>query len=250
MRKERIQANLMKYMRYILGGLAIVAAVLCFVNPLFTVRFIGWALTVILGISGITMIANYIANKRANRAEVGAGAVTLLFGILIAVFSLLAILFPAVEAYLRVFLIVMFSINLFLTGVNMLIISFTGYGMLPFLTGLLGILLIIGGANGFIHLVNGAITMNIFFGIGLLVYGISLLCGTSEGPKFYQQTENRDGGRADAHAGARTDTKTENAGAKVILICPNCQKKLRLPSGKGRVRITCPACRHEFEQTI
>lgn len=29
-------------------------------------------------------------------------------------------------------------------------------------------------------------------------------------------------------------------------ICPQCNAKVRIPSGHGRVSVTCPHCRHEF----
>lgn len=29
-------------------------------------------------------------------------------------------------------------------------------------------------------------------------------------------------------------------------ICPQCNKKVRVPSGHGKIAITCPNCRHEF----
>ncbi len=29
--------------------------------------------------------------------------------------------------------------------------------------------------------------------------------------------------------------------------CPNCKTELRLPKGKGRIKITCPKCREKFE---
>ena len=28
--------------------------------------------------------------------------------------------------------------------------------------------------------------------------------------------------------------------------CPNCKGELRVPRGKGKIRITCPSCRQEF----
>jgi len=31
-------------------------------------------------------------------------------------------------------------------------------------------------------------------------------------------------------------------------ICPQCNKKVRVPSGRGKISITCPNCRHEFSK--
>lgn len=31
-----------------------------------------------------------------------------------------------------------------------------------------------------------------------------------------------------------------------VYICPQCNAKVRIPSGHGKVAITCPHCRHEF----
>lgn len=33
----------------------------------------------------------------------------------------------------------------------------------------------------------------------------------------------------------------------VHLACPHCGQKVRIPRGKGKVRITCPACKTRFE---
>ena len=31
-----------------------------------------------------------------------------------------------------------------------------------------------------------------------------------------------------------------------IFVCPSCQQKLRVPKGKGKIKITCPKCRKDF----
>lgn len=49
--------------------------------------------------------------------------------------------------------------------------------------------------------------------------------------KFYQKTQRI------------KDSKTYK-----FLKCPNCAQTLRLPKGKGKIRITCPKCGKQFER--
>jgi len=41
----------------------------------------------------------------------------------------------------------------------------------------------------------------------------------------------------------------KNAMVNNIIPCPSCHQELRVPSGKGRIRVTCSACGHRFETT-
>ncbi len=38
----------------------------------------------------------------------------------------------------------------------------------------------------------------------------------------------------------------EKAVSTKVMSCPNCQKKLSVPKGKGKIKITCPHCGHKF----
>ena len=44
--------------------------------------------------------------------------------------------------------------------------------------------------------------------------------------------------------------KQRPAPGKRIFICPNCKGSLQVPVGAGRIRIRCPHCGSEFEETV
>ena len=37
---------------------------------------------------------------------------------------------------------------------------------------------------------------------------------------------------------------------KRVLICPYCKEKLRVPVGAGTIKINCPHCHKQFEETV
>ena len=37
---------------------------------------------------------------------------------------------------------------------------------------------------------------------------------------------------------------------KRVLICPYCKEKLRVPVGAGTIKINCPHCHRQFEETV
>ena len=48
---------------------------------------------------------------------------------------------------------------------------------------------------------------------------------------------------------ARENNRASRKGGTVYCYyyCPNCKQQVRVPAGKGKVRITCPRCEHKFE---
>jgi len=48
---------------------------------------------------------------------------------------------------------------------------------------------------------------------------------------------------------AQKSAPIKKAVVRAIVPCPACHQELRVPSGKGRIRITCSACGHKFEAT-
>ena len=55
-------------------------------------------------------------------------------------------------------------------------------------------------------------------------------------------------GNSGRSSGPRRKQKTEPG--KRIFICPNCKGSLQVPVGAGRIRIRCPHCGSEFEETV
>ena len=47
---------------------------------------------------------------------------------------------------------------------------------------------------------------------------------------------------------ARQKTKRRQKNLYCFFKCPNCSTVLRVPKGKGRIRITCKSCQHVFER--
>ncbi|WP_353095348.1 hypothetical protein [Tissierella praeacuta] len=46
----------------------------------------------------------------------------------------------------------------------------------------------------------------------------------------------------------RTENRVKDHKTHKYLKCPNCNAKLRLPKGKGRIMVTCPKCKEKFEK--
>ena len=54
---------------------------------------------------------------------------------------------------------------------------------------------------------------------------------------------------ADADGRVHRGSDGANSG-KRILICPFCGEKLRVPVGAGKIKVRCPHCNQEFEETV
>ena len=167
----------MRASRVILGILSIICGIVCFAVPTFGISLIGWALTILMVISGINAIAGYVnSNTAGTKNEMYMGGGSLILGVILLIFSIIAIFNPGVRGFLETFILIMFVIGLIFKGINMIAtgIMIPGSGILLIFPG---ILLLIVGCYGVASLFYAAAVVGVFFGLGFLVFGISMLCG-------------------------------------------------------------------------
>ena len=62
-------------------------------------------------------------------------------------------------------------------------------------------------------------------------------------------TSGKQGGYAGSGGFSKPGSKPKNDG-KRVLICPYCKEKLRVPVGAGIIKINCPHCHKQFEETV
>ena len=65
---------------------------------------------------------------------------------------------------------------------------------------------------------------------------------SAENQKYLSMTQN-----ARAWV-AKRKYRIEQSKEYHIYKCPSCGQKIRIPRGKGKICITCPKCKHEFEK--
>ena len=74
----------------------------------------------------------------------------------------------------------------------------------------------------------------------------------AENMKFLEMKNGFGGRKPGGRAAGGTFRKpgaAKNDG-KRVLICPYCKEKLRVPVGAGTIKINCPHCHRQFEETV
>ena len=56
------------------------------------------------------------------------------------------------------------------------------------------------------------------------------------------------GGYSGGRSAAERRAQREQRKYYRFFVCPHCSQKVRVPKGKGKIEITCPKCRTEFEK--
>lgn len=71
----------------------------------------------------------------------------------------------------------------------------------------------------------------------------------SENMKYLEMKNKFTGGKTAGSGFTKPGSKPKNDG-KRVLICPYCKEKLRVPVGAGTIKINCPHCHKQFEETV
>ena len=71
----------------------------------------------------------------------------------------------------------------------------------------------------------------------------------AENMKFLEMNSRFTGGKTGNGGFANPGPKPKDDG-KRVLICPYCKEKLRVPVGAGTIKINCPHCHKQFEETV
>ena len=75
--------------------------------------------------------------------------------------------------------------------------------------------------------------------------GSAYVCVRCNGAQYYLYFEKAD--VAPIMACANGSSYTYTAPEPVILTCPTCGTRCRIPAGKGKIKVKCPKCRNQFE---
>ena len=81
------------------------------------------------------------------------------------------------------------------------------------------------------------------------VFSRSIYKRQQENAKYLELKAKFTGGGAKAKKEQWQDRQASKQG-KRVLICPYCKEKLRVPVGAGTIKIKCPHCGQEFEETV
>ncbi len=183
--QNRIGGSSMGIFNIILGIFAILSSVYCIFFPGLTFLNSGWIVAVLLGTWGFCAIFNFIATKRngkkTDKDATAMGIVGLIFGIVSAVFSVLALFSAPVRAIIDISIIGMFIGWLVISGINDIVISILlrKKSKLWVLSLIFGIIILISGIYGLFHIVFIGKMIGTLTGILLMIYGVKLIASSA-----------------------------------------------------------------------
>lgn len=178
----------MKVFNCILGVFTVFASLYCLCFPGITFLGYGWLLSILVGVWGICMIFDYFSKKKhsdeqTKKVDISMGVFGLIFGILAAVLSIVAIFVPSVRITMDAVFLCMLAGWLVVAGIVSVAQSFEtkkSGSKMWILTLLMGILIILTGIYGVFHLIFLAQFIGIYIGITFAIYGVRLIMSVFE----------------------------------------------------------------------
>lgn len=116
----------MKVFNCILGILTVLASIYCIFYPGLTFLNVGWIVTIILGLWGISSIISYAASRNDgnNKEKALMGTLGLIAGIAAAVVSVLAMFMPGIRVMFDILILAIFAVWLIVDGISSIATSF------------------------------------------------------------------------------------------------------------------------------
>ena len=168
-----------KATRIIAGIVAIVAAVIVLSVPGSAAAFSAGILITVQLVAGIAMVVSYIKCKNRNLG-ISIGIGTLILGILLALLAIIAVFSPAIKGMLAIMVTIIFVINLMMKGIADIVLGAQKLVAFPVVNIIIGILMILIAFEGIASIFMAAIAMDTFMGMGLLFFGVALLCSSED----------------------------------------------------------------------
>ena len=168
----------MKALRYIIGALAIIFGIIFFAIPSFAVSFCGWMLAVVFLIIGIAAIVSYFRGKKEKQSIISTGIGMLIFGIIMVIFSILALFVDSVQTAFEVIVVIMFVVGLISLGINTIIASNVLFGTARILSLITGILMLVVGFYGIFSIFYAAVAFSVYAGVSFIMFGLAMFFGT------------------------------------------------------------------------
>lgn len=178
----------MKVFNCILGVFAIFGSIYCMFFPGTTFLSSGLIAAILLGMFGVCSIFEYVRNRKnpdkSGKAVIANGVIGLVFGIIAAVLSMLALFFPQVRGMLDITILLMFVFWLIYAGIAGIFGATKqkklAEGKMWVFTLVMSILLVVTGLYAATHLLYAAFAIGFMIGIELMVYGVRLLMSVFE----------------------------------------------------------------------
>ncbi len=118
---------------------------------------------------------------------------------------------------------------------------------------ILGAILIVIGIFVPKHFLNVLVVLILIF-VYCRMFSRNIAKRQQENMKYLELKSRFTGGRGSRGSSGPgagfSKRKQKPAPGKRIFICPNCKGSLQVPVGAGRIRIRCPHCGSEFEETV